>query len=182
MWFFRFFTPVLAVITLAGCGFQPLYGHKGAINASNELASIRISPIKDRIGQELHNHLLDLFNPHGRPAHPQYILNVDLKLSTTNITVSKEAIATRVNYQLNAKFLLSDTKNGKRVYGGLDQVITGYNILSSNFSTKSAELDARSRAARQAAFNIQTQIASFFKTNPPKATPSNVQNPGGSRK
>ncbi|MGY8992087.1 MAG: LPS assembly lipoprotein LptE [Rhodospirillales bacterium] len=158
-----------------------MYGHKGAVNASNELASIRISPIKDRIGQELHNYLLDLFNPHGRPVHPQYTLEVALKASLANIAVSKEAIATRVNFHLNARFSLYNKKNGKRVYGGLDQVITGYNILSSSFATKSAEFDARSRATRQVAFNIQTQIASFFKTNPPKATPSNVQNLGGSR-
>ena len=183
MWFFRFFTSALIVSTLAGCGFQPLYGHKGLVNASNELASIRIEPIRDRIGQELHNHLLDLFNPHGRPARPLYTLKVILKSSSANIAVSKEAIATRVNYQLTTTFILYDAQSRKRVYSGGDQLITGYNILSSNFATKSAEINAQTRATRQAAFKIQTQVASFFKTNPPKQKDStlNTQKLGGSR-
>ena len=169
MWSFRIFAVVLTLNVLVGCGFKPLYGHKGAVNVSNELASIRISPIKDRVGQELHNHLLDLLNPHGRPAQPQFILVVSVLSSSTNVAVSKEALATRVNYVLNAKFRLLDAKSGKGVFGGLDRVVTGYNVLSSNFATKSAEIDAQSRAARQSSFNIQTQIASYFKTHPAKS-------------
>jgi len=183
MWFFRYFTSALIVSTLAGCGFQPLYGHKGSVNASNELASISIDPIRDRIGQKLHNHLLDLFNPHGRPARPLYTLEVVLESSITNIAVSKEAIATRVNYQLTAAFILYDAQSRKRVYSGGDQVITGYNILVSNFATKSAKINAQTRATRQVAFIIQTQVASFLKTNPPKQKDStpNTQKLGGSR-
>jgi LPS-assembly lipoprotein len=183
MWFIKFFTSALIVSTLAGCGFQPLYGHKGSVNASNELASIRIDPIRDRIGQELHNNLLDLFNPHGRPARPLYTLKVFLKFSSAIIAVSKEAIATRVNYNLTATFILYDAQSRKRVYSGSDQLITGYNILGSNFATKSSEINAQTRATRQAAFNIQTQVAAFFKTNPPKQKDStpNTQKLSGPR-
>ena len=173
----RFFSVVLVLNLLAGCGFAPLYGHRGAVNASNELASIRIKSIKDRIGQDLHNHLLDLLNPHGRPAQPQYFLKVDLKPHNRNIAVSKEALATRVNYILNSKFNLIEASSGKSIFSGLDQVITGYNVLSSSFATKAAENDAESRAVRQAAFNIQTQIASYFKTNPAKFSGSKTSKP-----
>jgi len=170
MWLFRFFPVVLLLGLLTGCGFEPLYGHRGAVNASNELASIHIKPIKDRIGQELHNHLLDIMNPHGRPARPQYNLEITLKSSSGNVAVSKEALATRVNYTLSTSFTLLSTKTGKIVRTGSDRVITSFNVLTSNFATKSAENDAQTRAVRQAAFNIQTQIASFFKTNPTKDT------------
>ncbi len=174
---FKFFSVVLVLNLLAGCGFEPLYGHKGAVNASNELASIRIKPIKDRIGQELHNHLLDLLNPHGRPGRPQYILEVNLKPQSRDIAISKEALATRVSYLLTAKFRLIEAKTGKLILSGLDRVTVGYNVLTSNFATKSAEIDAQSRAVRQASFNIQTQIASYFKTSPAKLSGANTSGP-----
>lgn len=170
MWLFRVLTFLLALNLPAGCGFEPLYGHRGAVNASNELASIRIKPIKDRIGQQLHNHLLDLMNPHGRPARPIYVLEVSLKSANTNVAVSKEALATRVNFNLSAQFRLLDAQSGKILYSGNDLVVTGYNVLASNFATKTAENDAQARAARQAALNIQAQIASYLKTNPLNAS------------
>ena len=183
MWSFRIFIVVIAANFFAGCGFKPLYGHKGSVDASSQLASIRIDTIKDRLGQDLHNHLLDLFNPHGRRARAQFYLKVILSSSNINVAVSKEALATRVNYQLTSSFILFDSQSGKRVYSGKDRVNTGYNILSSNFATKSAESAAQARAVRQAAFNIQTQIASFFKTNPPnpRIQKPRALNTGGSR-
>ncbi len=167
MLLFRAFIFVLAANFISSCGFEPLYGHRGAVSASNQLAAVRIKPIKDRLGQDLHNHLLDLFNPHGRPAQPKYYLEVQLDTSSSNVAVSKEALATRVNFELNSKFRLIDSQTGKPVYQGADRVIAGYNLLSSNFATKSAEVDAQVRTVRQTAFNIQTQIASYFKTSPP---------------
>lgn len=164
---FRIFALVLVLNVVSGCGFKPLYGNKDGVSASSQLAAIRIKPIKDRIGQDLHNHLLDLFNPHGRPAHPKYYLEIQLKSGSSNVAVSKEALATRVNYQLSSFFRLVDSQTGKLIYKGSDQVVSGYNILSSNFATKTAEIDAQKRSVRQAAFNIQTQIASYFKTNSP---------------
>ncbi|MEX2451199.1 MAG: LPS assembly lipoprotein LptE [Rhodospirillales bacterium] len=148
---------------LPACGFEPLYGRNAATNASAEMAAIRIMPIKDRIGQETQNHLLDLVTPHGRPARPEYILEVELTESFSNVAVSKESFATRVNYHLTARFTLLDARTNKSVFYGNDRNITSYNVLTSNFATQAAENDARSRAARQIAFGIQTQLAAFLK-------------------
>ncbi|MEQ8194507.1 MAG: LPS assembly lipoprotein LptE [Rhodospirillales bacterium] len=167
MSWFRILIAVFALAALPACGFEPLYGRRAASGPSGEMAAIRIEPIKDRIGQELHNHLLDLLTPHGRPARSLYALKVELTESFSNVAVSKESFATRVNYHLNANFRLRDS-HGKDVFNGNDRSVTSYNVLTSNFATQVAENDARSRAAQQIAFGIQAQIAAFLK-KPPSA-------------
>jgi LPS-assembly lipoprotein len=163
MSWFKVLIALFVVSALPACGFEPLYGRNAATNTSAEMAAIRILPIKDRIGQKTHNHLLDLVTPHGRPARPEYILKVELTESFSNIAVSKESFATRVNYHLTARFSLQDSRTNKSVFNGNDRTITSYNVLTSNFATQVAEDDARSRAARQVALGIQTQLASFLK-------------------
>src|SRR3546814_5013825 len=49
---------------LAACGFQPLYGSDGRRNLGDEsvaasLATVRIDPLRDRAGQQMHNFLRD---------------------------------------------------------------------------------------------------------------------------
>ncbi len=155
---------VLALGALTACGFEPLYSRKAPVNASAEMASIRILPIEDRIGQIMQNHLLDLLNPHGRPRKPRYTLEIKLSESSGNIAVSKESFATRANYTLSATFTVFDSVTKKNAIGGTERVVTSYNILESDYATQVAENDARDNALRQAAFNIQNQIAALFKT------------------
>ena len=67
MWSFRTIFLLAALGFLGGCGFQPLYGKHFDAYTPEELSAIKVSPIRDRIGQQLHNHLLSLLNPGGRP-------------------------------------------------------------------------------------------------------------------
>src|SRR3546814_3898108 len=64
---------------LAACGFQPLYGSDGRRNLGDEsvaasLATVRIDPLRDRAGQQMHNFLRDRLNPEGQPVSPSYRL------------------------------------------------------------------------------------------------------------
>ena len=163
MWSFKFIVIAFAFGALAACGFEPLYSRKSGVNASAELASIRIQPIEDRVGQRLHNHLLDLFNPRGRPRKPRYTLRVELTESSGNVAVSKESFATRVNYTLSASFTLYEGSTKTVLFGGSDRVVTSYNVLESNYATQIAEENAQKNAVRQVALNIQNQIAARLK-------------------
>ena len=63
---------LLALLLLAGCGFEPLHAPigKGAVTPDESLAQIQIKPVEGRIGQQLHNLLLDRLNPSGQPLAP----------------------------------------------------------------------------------------------------------------
>ena len=153
------------VLTLSACGgFRPLYGKaQGRPSAAAvSLAATQILPIEDRIGQQLHNNLLDLMNPRGRPAAPRYRLSVGLSTSTASTGLSKSAYATRAELRATASFTLVDVATAKTLLAGSRKIVTGYDILDSEYATLVSEQDAERRSARELAFAIQNQIAVFF--------------------
>ncbi len=159
---FRTFAPLLVVLVLGACGFRSLYGTDATGDAPGELATIKIKPIADRLGQQLRNNLLDLLNPRGRPAKPRYFLTVRLDQSTQRLAIEKDAFATRANLRLLAKFSLQEPDNPEIVLSGKILVVSSYNILDSEFATLMAEKDAKTRAAREIAHDIRTRLAAFF--------------------
>ncbi len=162
MWLFRTFAPFVVVVLLGACGFRPLYGTDATRDAPGELATIKINPIADRLGQQLRNHLLDLLNPRGRPANPRYVLKVRLNQTTQRLAIEKDAFATRANLRLLAEFSLEDPDSRELVLSGKSLVVSSYNVLDSEFATLMAEKDAKARAAREIAHDIRTRLAAFF--------------------
>lgn len=151
------------LLALGACGFQPLYGSRGATNTPDEFAAIEIQPIKDRIGQELHNNLLDMLNPRGEAAAPKYELVVTLTENREELAVQKTAFATRANLTMTASFTLREGKTKKGVTGGSSVAVSSYDVLRSDFATLAAEKDARSRALLRIAEDIRTRLALHFR-------------------
>ncbi len=159
---FRTFAPIFVVLLLGACGFRSLYGTDATADAPGELATIKVNPIADRLGQQLRNNLLDLLNPRGRPANPRYFLTVRLDQSTQRLAIEKDAFATRANLRLLANFSLHDQDSREIVLSGKSLMVSSYNILDSEFATLMAEKDAKARAARELAHDIRTRLAAFF--------------------
>jgi len=153
---------VFALLVLSGCGFQPLYGKSSDANTISKISEIKINPIKDRLGQQLHNYLLTALNPRGAPGNPLYLLEVLLTESKASLAVRKSAFATRANLQVTASFRLIPTKKGRPVFSGNSAITVSYNILNSDFATLSAEKDARNRAVREIAEDIRIQLAAYL--------------------
>ncbi len=162
MWSFRIIFVFATLGFLGGCGFQPLYGKHLDAYTPEELAAIRVKPIRDRIGQQLHNHLLSLFNPDGRPSKPRYALEADISESIASLGVRKSAFATRANLTLSVNYQLSPLPIGDQILAGKDSIVVSYNILDSDFATLMAEKDARARAVRELAQVIRTRLAAQF--------------------
>ena len=159
---FRTLAPLFVVLLLGACGFRSLYGTDATRDAPGELATIKVKPIAVRLGQQLHNNLLDLLNPRGRPANPRYLLTVRLYQSTQRLAIEKDAFATRANLRLRANFSLEDPDSRETMLTGRILVVSSYNILDSEFATLMAEKDAKARAAREIAHDIRTRLAAFF--------------------
>ncbi|MDA0238480.1 MAG: LPS assembly lipoprotein LptE [Proteobacteria bacterium] len=159
----------LGVLFLAGCGFQPIYGRDGDVDIQKELTEISVLPIKDRAGQQLHNHLLDSLNPFGRPKSPKYRLSIQLTETRQELAVQKTELATRVNLSFNAQFQLSAaTGVGSSLFSGRSRIVASYNILSSDYATIVAEQDARSRAIRELSADITNRLAAFLQLSQKK--------------
>lgn len=157
----------LMLLSLAGCGFQPLYGQRSAAaggSVQDELASIRILPIADRSGQLLYNELRDRLNPAGKPADPQYLLSITLAEQREELAFRGDETATRANLQLSARYTLRraapDADSAETVLAtGQVRTTTAYDILESQYATIVSIEDARARAINVLSDDLQARLA-----------------------
>lgn len=152
---------VCAAVLLAGCGYRPLYGERGADNASvaDELTQIRIESIPDRVGQQMYNMLRERLNPYGKPERAKYALSVALSETRENLFLEKDETATRANLTLKANFVLRRMDDSGVVVTGFSRSVSSYDILSSQFASVVSEEDARQRGARAISDDIRTRLA-----------------------
>jgi LPS-assembly lipoprotein len=156
----------MPLAALAGCGFKPLYGNAGSgssdVSVSESLASVRVTPMRDRVGQQMHNFLRDRLNPYGQPDAPLYNLQVDLSESVVEVGVRIDETATRANLKLTASFTLRAVADGQELTTGNSVATTSFDILDEAFATTVSEEDARERALREVADDIQRRLAVYF--------------------
>ena len=151
---------------VAACGFQPIYGGSGPSGVRAELAAIEVGLIKDRVGQQLRNELVQRLHPDGRPRKPAYRLHIDLSIDKRDLALKKSEIATRANLQIRATYSLRNNPDGKMLIQGTARITTSYDILRSDFATLAAEADARRRGVRELADEITNRLAVFLQTSP----------------
>jgi len=121
-----------ALLSLNGCTFRPLYGTYDN-EASEHLASIKISNIEGRLGQTMRNGLLQKITPQGQPNNPLYVLSVSMNFSDRDLGIAKDATATRSEVTLSVTYTLTDYKTGKTLYEGKEVESTDYNILTNSY-------------------------------------------------
>ena len=68
----------LVGLSLAGCGFHPLYAAHDGDGLDTTLASVQVDQIRDHLGQVLTNQLRDGFNPTSTVVPARYRLEVAL--------------------------------------------------------------------------------------------------------
>lgn len=152
-----------AAILLSACGFQPLYGGGGTGRTpADELAAVRIAPLPDRIGQQMHNLLRDRLNPRGQPENPAYVLRMTLAESRQQLGVRKDETATRANLILSAKIVLRDAESNDILLDSHLRSINSYNILTNQFATTVSEKNARDRALRELSEDVRARLAVYF--------------------
>lgn len=152
-----------ALLPLAACGFSPLYAEsEDTLSVSAEMATVRIEPLRDRAGQQMHNFLRDRLNPNGQPVSPSYQLSLQITESLSELGVERDETATRANLKLTTDFLLRDAGSGAALLRGRSSSTTSYDILDDPFATTISERDARERALREVADDIQTRLAVYF--------------------
>jgi LPS-assembly lipoprotein len=141
-----------------------------------QMAGIRISPIANREGQQLHNALRDRFNPLGQPAAGAYSLVVSLTVRTYGALSKRDLSATRRNVEMSAAYALRDT-SGKVVMTDRSATTTGYDEFDDPLNDLSAYRDTLRRGSLQLAEQIRTRVAVFLTAGTP---PANTPPPPGS--
>src|SRR5262245_24825252 len=164
-----------AAAPLAGCGFRPLYG-QASVNAAGspvdrQMAGVRIAPIPDRLGQQLHNALRDQFNPLGQPGYGDFTLNVVLLQRVYGALARRDLSASRRNVELTAQYTLTDAY-GTELMTDKSYITTGYDEFDDPLNDISSFEDAQRRSTLQLAEMIRTRVAVYLTagTTPPRLT------------
>ena len=175
MWWCKGAVLAVAAMLLGACGFRPLYGNVGDENVAEDLQKVEVLRIPDRIGQELHNQLLDLLNPRGRPANPTHTLEIRLSETKQDLSVEKTSFATRANLLVRAVIYLRNANDleKKVIFRGDASTVASYDVITEKFATIMAEKDARSRAVRALAQDIRVQLGAYFQNRAENASKAN---------
>ncbi|MEP4378099.1 MAG: LPS assembly lipoprotein LptE [Alphaproteobacteria bacterium] len=153
---------VVALLGLAACGFEPLYGDQEQGTPTEDLLSrVSVPPLADRLGQLVRIELTNRLNPRPAPE-PFYVVSVQLNESKQGLAVRRDASATRANLIITATFALTPVGKDESLLSGDIRSSNGYDILTSDFATLAAENDARRRGARDIADAIVDRLAIYL--------------------
>ena len=148
---------------LAACGFRPLYGPQAGYDQSlEELASVSIAPIPDRVGQILRNELRDRLTPRGVPRSPRYRLAVVMSQTKEGLAFEKDETVTRFNLTVRASYQLVEVETGTLLTSGATRSVAAFNVVLSEFANIAAEADAQTRAAKAVGEDIWIRLGVFF--------------------
>lgn len=146
-----------------------MYGSTSLGAVDGELARVKVQVISDRVGQQAHNFLLDRLNRSGRPVDPRYLLEVRIQIAKTELGIERDETATRAKLVLTASFSLTDIKTRETLLRRTARSTNSYNIVDSAVSTRSAELDAVERAAREISEDIRVLLSLYFRRRAARA-------------
>ena len=152
--------PGLTILAMtAACGFHPLHGG----GATGGLPPVDIGPIAEREGQILRNFLIDrMGDANGRAA---YVLDVNVSVSTTELGIRRDEVATRAQVFVTATYVLND-RNGLVLDDGTVRKTGNLNLSASEFASQTSKDAAARRGLALAADELRIRVAAALQKRP----------------
>ena len=155
----RLILSAIAALSLAGCGFTPLYGTPGVASG---LTSIQVSAPEGRVGSLLREHLDDVL-ARNSAASPTYRLTTSLAERRYPRGIRIDNVATRYEYVLVVDYSLTQISGGSGpAKTGKVRVEVTYDSADQPYASVAAQQDAQDRAASEAARRIQLELATWL--------------------
>jgi hypothetical protein len=168
----------LVFFSLQGCSFRPLLGENSS--AQTEMPLIRIALIKDRNGQKLRNHLINLIIPKGTSHSPLYELHIALDVKEGSRMFSLDQVAQRKETKTKTKVNLIDLKTKAIIWSQDFSAQNAYSISGNtdvaSFSTYIAKETSQNRTFEILAYDIYTHLAAFFEEKSNLEKPKKEEN------
>jgi LPS-assembly lipoprotein len=144
---------------LAACLYRPLYGETG-LHSAVDLSQVEVAPVDTRVGQQVRNHLVFLFDGGRGEAARAYTLN--LRVTSVNsqfAAVRNVRDATAGTVTVTVGYELVNPAKGERVAAGSRVASASYDRTQQSFANERAVIDAENRAAREAAEQLRLAVA-----------------------
>ncbi len=153
----------LFAVGCGGSGFQPLHGATASGgHLSSTLASVDITPIPGRVGQQLRNELLFQTQGGSGAAGSEYELQIAIRESVRQIIVQRDGDSQGEAYRVTSEFKLISNADKTVVLTGSNHAQAAYRKFDSIYANLRARRDAENRAAKDSARAISTRIAAFL--------------------
>lgn len=168
---------LLALFTLAGCGFHPLYAEPGREAAGSKIfAGVKVDPMPGRLGQQFRANLEDALNPGGVvPAAPGYRLSATIATTESPIGVARDATVSRFNVYIDSHYILTRLSDGKTLTTGDIRQVSSYNNLTNvYFSTYISQQDAIRQGMQALSEQYRQRLAAYLDSG---AEPAPVRPP-----
>jgi len=149
------------LLTLGGCGLQPMYagGSPGAV--ASGLSSIEVAPIPERAGWLVRHAIIDRLG--GEPATARYRLEVELDDDLSGFGIRGDSAVTRERRTLRARYRLVDLGTNLVVVDATAGSDAGIDVVSSEYATVAAEQTAQERLASVIADQMVSRLALFMR-------------------
>lgn len=146
---------------LTACGFKPLY-QGGGSDMQRMLSGIEVSPIADRLGQQMRNRLIERIDPAG---NQKYRLDVVLEQSSESYGTRPDAGTTQEQITIVAFARLVSLADDSVVFDETFRARTSFDIVLSDFATVTQREDSARRLALELAERIHRRLAVQFANN-----------------
>ncbi|HVZ04939.1 hypothetical protein [Hyphomicrobium sp.] len=156
---------------LSGCGdgstgFRPLYGSAalGGAATQEKLATVDVAPIPGRVGQRIRNELIFQTTGGGKPAEPQYRLDIAIRESVVSTMVQTNGNAGGQIFNIEASYNLVRLKDKTVIASGKSFGRASYDRVTSIFANVEARQDAENRAAESVGEELRTRLLAILAT------------------
>ena len=150
-------------VALSGCGWAPLYADIEAGPASEELRTIRVDPIPERVGQRLEIALRNSLNPTGEPSTERYRLRTLLATNLSNLGIQSQGLATLGKLDVYVTYYLVDVQSGTNLLANTVHVANSFDLNPNQYSTVVGEDDAAVRSVAELDREIVTRLTLFMQ-------------------
>lgn len=157
---------IIALVALAACGFQPVYGTNSDrdIEVSTYLSSIRFVQRSGMLGQQLQNALEDGFNPDASSSLYGKSFRLEFNIATRRdaVVIEQNGVIARYNILLISAYRLIDDETGELLDNGTLRRTASFYNAPEKFAAYTAERDAVQRALGELAEDYRLRVAAYF--------------------
>jgi LPS-assembly lipoprotein len=160
---------LLTSITLAGCGFHPLYAPGGP--ALGGLRDVYVDIIPNRNGQLLRQALQERLEGTVADGSKRYELSVAYGYTGTSVGIQSDNSSDRTRFVGTATWTLRKAgAAGTKIVSGTAQSVDGVNVIDEQFFYSDLAGDAvQRRMGENLADQIVEALAVYFRTHPEQA-------------
>ncbi|WP_442864400.1 LPS assembly lipoprotein LptE [Aurantiacibacter sp. MUD11] len=147
-----------ALVSLSGCGLQPIYAGGGDGHVARELAAIEVPAIPGRDGWLVRNALTDRLSRGTSEGGTRYRLDVVLDDQVEGLGLLTDDTIGRERRILRARYQLVDVATATILIDATAGSDAGIDVVGSEFATIAAEQTALENLAQEVADQIVVRV------------------------